>query len=211
MGVLSITGTVHVDCLACGRAHDVKLVQSINAATDVEAKRRLLAGELNVLVCECGKRTQLAANVLFHDPAKDVYYRITPGGRDEEIEAAAAQFRAAGATGTHRIVPTQNALIEKVKMLDADLVDWAVEMTKVLLLSTLGDLDRVLLFDRIEADMLRWVLFDAAGALPKSVASPRDAYEGIAVRDASRPGPGEYQIDRAWAVDAVQAMITATN
>ena len=100
---MSIKGTVHVACPACGRRREVELVQSINTATDADAKQRLLAGALNVLACDCGKRTQLAANVLFHDPGRDAYYRVVPGDHaedDEEIEKAAAQFRAAGATGT---------------------------------------------------------------------------------------------------------------
>jgi hypothetical protein len=108
-------------------------------------------------------------------------------------------------------VPSLNALVDKVKILDAGLEDWAVEMIKVLLLSTLGDLDRVLLFDRLENDELRWVLFDAAGRLPKAMASPRADYERLAAREASRPAPSEYQIDRAWAVAAVEAMIVASN
>jgi hypothetical protein len=127
------------------------------------------------------------------------------------MQKAAAQFRGSGATGTQRLVPSLNALVEKVKILDAGLEDWAVEMVKVLLLSTLGDLDRVLLFDRLDGGELRWVLFDAAARLPKALASPRDGYDRIAARNASRPGPGDYQIDRAWAVDAVQAMIAAAN
>jgi hypothetical protein len=69
----------------------------------------------------------------------------------------------------------------------------------------------VLLFDRLDADELRWVLFDPAGRLPKTMSSPRDAYQRVAAREASRPAPTEYQIDRAWAVAAMQAMIVATN
>jgi hypothetical protein len=206
-----ITGTIRVTCPACGRDHDVKLVQSINAAVNVAEKQRLLAGELNMLVCECGRRTQLAANVLFADPARDALVRVVPGGDAAAMATAAAEFRAAGATGIQRLVPSLNALVDKVKILDAGLEDWAVEMIKVLLLSTLGDLDRVLLFDRLENDELRWVLFDAAGRLPKAMASPRADYERLAAREASRPAPSEYQIDRAWAVAAVQAMIVASN
>jgi hypothetical protein len=208
---VSISGTAHVACPACGREHDVKLVQSINSAKDAEEKRLLLAGELDVLVCECGKRTQLVANLLFHDPDRDFYGRVVPGGGDAALEEAAAQFRASGATGAQRIVPSLNALVEKVKILEAGLEDWAIEMTKALLLSTVGDLDRVLLFDRVDVDTLRWVLFDAQGRQPSAMASPLESYRRIAAREASRPATTEYRIDRAWAVQAVQAMIRAGN
>ncbi len=208
---MSVTGNVDVTCPACGRTTAVRLVQSINAERDANDHRRLLAGELNVLACECGKRTQLAANVVFHDPRKDVYVRVVPGGDEAAMVAAAAQFRAAGATGTQRLVPSLNALVEKVKIFEADLADWAVEITKVLLLATVGDLDRVLLFDRAEAETLHWVLFAGDGGAPQTVASPRAAYERIAARAASRPATTEVRIDRAWAVEAARQLVAAQN
>jgi hypothetical protein len=219
---VTITGTVHVACPACDRGHDVRLVQSINAASDPASKQRLLAGELNVLACECGKRTQVAATVLFHDPGRHLYVRVVPEGGEVEMAAAAAQFAAAATNGTQRLVPSLNALVEKVKIFDAGLEDWAIEMMKVLLLSRVDNLgaarreqvptlDRVLLFDGATDDALRWVLFDAAGRAPESAASRLEDYRRIAARDASRPRETEYRIDRAWAVGAVQAMIAAAN
>jgi hypothetical protein len=186
-------------------------VQSIHADKDADAKRRLLAGELNVLACECGKRTQLAANVVFHDPGKHAYVRVVPDASEAALTEAAAQFRAAGVSGIARLVPSLNALIEKVKILDAGLDDWAIEIDKVLLLSTLGDLDRVLLFDHIDGDVLRWVLFDEHGRAPQAMASPLDSYQRIAARSASRPPDGVYEIDRAWAVEAARALIAVAN
>src|SRR5262245_17529310 len=63
-----IRGSARVTCPGCGKKRDGELVQSINTQTNPRDKQRLLDGELNVLDCTCGKRTQLAANVLFHDP-----------------------------------------------------------------------------------------------------------------------------------------------
>ncbi len=210
----AITGTVKVTCPACGLGHDVALVQSINTRTHPDAKARLLAGELNVLACDCGRRTQLAANVLFHDPDADYYAQVVPGGEDAMAKAAEL-FRAAGATGVQRLVPSLNALIEKVKILDAGLEDWAVEMAKVLLLASTPDqdLDRVMLFARVDRDaaLLHWVLFDTRGTSPEGVASPLAAYDRLAARTGSRPPPGELRIDRAWAVEAVRGMIEAGN
>lgn len=185
-------------------------MQSINTATHPEVKERLLAGTLNVLDCACGKRTQLASNVVFHDPAADYYCQVVPGD-DRAVQEAQAAFAASGATGTLRIVPTLNALVEKVKILDAGLLDWAVEMNKVLLLASIGELDRVLLFDAREGDLLHWILFDEDGRAPARVSSPFDAYEKLAVREHDRPKRGDLRIDRAWAVSAVQSMIGAAN
>jgi hypothetical protein len=89
-------------------------------------------------------------------------------------------------------------------------------MTKVLLLASIGELDRVLLFDSVDrqAGVIRWVMapghvgFDEDGRALEPVSSPIAQYEKLA----SRAGPrGELQIDRAWAVEAVMAMIADAN
>lgn len=207
-----IRGTARVTCPACGKQHDGELVQSINTQTNPKDKQRLLDGTLNVLSCSCGKRTQLGATVLFHDPDAQFYCQVVPGG-DKAMDEAAAAFAASGVSGTRRLVPSQNALVEKVKILDAGLADWAVEMNKVLLLASIGELDRVLLFDALdrEAELLRWVMFDEEGRTPERVSSPLAAYEKLAARTQGQPRDMELRIDRAWAVAAVQQMVANAN
>jgi hypothetical protein len=207
---MSVVGRVAVTCPACGRESECELVQSINARTQPAMKAKLLAGELNVLACVCGRRTQLAATLLFHDPDADFYCQVVPGG-DAEMTKAADLFRASGAIGTLRLVPSPNALVEKVKIVDAKLEDWAIEMAKLLLLAALDpeDLDRVMLFDRADDDAIHWILYD--GAQPEAAKSPRAAYERLAARSSSRPETHEMRIDRAWALAAVQRMIADGN
>lgn len=185
-------------------------MQSINTATDPAVKTQLLAGELNVLDCACGRRTQLAATVLFHDPAGAYWCQVCPGD-DQAMAEGEAAFRAAGAGGTQRLVPSLNALVEKVKLLDAGLDDWAIEMAKVLLLASRadGDLSRVLLFDGVDQDTIRWLLFDDDQA--RVMTSPMTAYTKLSARTHGRPGPRELRIDRAWAIAAVRTMIMAAN
>ncbi|HEY4182557.1 MAG TPA: CpXC domain-containing protein [Kofleriaceae bacterium] len=207
---MSVAGTIDVECPVCGRTTKCELVQSINAEMHPKAKAKLLAGELNVLACECGRKTLLAATLLYHDPAKSFYCQVVTGG-EEEMQKAASLMRASGAVGTLRLVPSPNALIEKVKIVDAGLADWAVEMAKVLLLASVdaSDLDRVLLFNRVEDDKIHWVLFD--GARPEAAVSAKAAYDRLASREASAPKGDERRVDRAWAVAAVQALIADQN
>jgi hypothetical protein len=207
---MAIVGVVRVRCPACDREHECKLVQSINTRTEPEAKQRLLAGELNVMACECGRRTQLSATVLFHDPDADFWCQVCPGGEAAMADGDIA-FRAAGAGGTRRLVPSVNALVEKVKLLDAGLEDWAIEMTKVLLLASRDDrnLDLVLLFDAAVDGAIQWVLFEPDGA--RAMASPRSAYTKMVARPTGRPASHDFRIDRAWAVEAVRAMIAGAN
>jgi hypothetical protein len=207
-----IRGTARVTCPACGKSREGELVQSINTQTNPRDKERLLAGQLNVLACSCGKRTQLAANVLFHDPDAHYYCQVVAGGESAMDEAAAA-FAASGVEGTLRLVPSLNALVEKVKLLDAGLEDWAIEMAKALLLASLGELDRVLLFDAVdhEAGVLRWVIFNEDGRTPERVSSPLATYEKLATRTRGKPVPAELRIDRAWAIEAVKKMVAEAN
>jgi len=164
-----------------------------------------------VYTCACGRRTQLEANVLYHDPDAPLFVRACPDAA--ELDAALAQFTAAGASGTLRVVRTLNALIEKVKLVDAGLEDWAIELDKVLLLSTLGELDQPLWFERVDHDAghLHWVLAARGGHAPQPLASPLAGYDQLVQRAASRPSPTERVIDRAWAIRAAELLVAAAN
>jgi hypothetical protein len=209
---VSVTGTVSVVCPGCGTTHECKLVQSINARTAPDDKQRLLAGELNTCACACGRRMQLAATVVFHDPDADVLYQVCLGA-EAEVAEAEVLMRSVGGAGARRIVPSLNALVEKVKLLDAGLDDRAIEMTKVLLLASRPqpDLDLVLLFDAVDraAGVIQWLLFELpAQPAPVRLASPVVAYERLVERAGRARG---MRIDRAWAVEAVRAMIADAN
>lgn len=205
---MKITGTAHVTCPACGREHDVTLVQSVNTQEHPEAKQQLLAGEFDVLACECGVRTQLVAELLYVDPVANLYVTVAP--TDEAMEKGEQAFSAAGATGTQRLVPSLNALVEKIKIADAGLEDWVVEMVKVLLLASRAepDLNAVLLFDRAEGDVIHWVMLDDSA---RAMQSPLAAYERLASRTQARPKASELRIDRVWAIAAVQKMMRDGN
>jgi len=205
---VKITGTAHVTCPACGREHDVPLVQSINTTDDPDAKQKLLAGDFDVLDCACGKRTQLVAELLYVDPIANLYIQVAP--TPEAVSKGEAAFAAAGATGTQRLVPSINALVEKIKITDAGLEDWVLEMVKVLLLASMAepDLNRVLLFDHSEGDVIHWILL---GDDARAMQSPFAAYERLAARTQARPRSTELRIDRVWAIAAVQQMMRGGN
>jgi len=205
---VSVVGTIRVTCPECGLEHDCKLVQSIDGRILSSDKQKLLAGELNVMECACGLRVQLAATVLFL--ADDFLCQVCPGD-DDEMDRAAELIRSVGASGTRRVVPSLNALVEKVKLFEAGLKDWAVEMTKVLLLASLAepDLDRVLLFEAVDRDaqLISWLRFDPDGF--HVVASPLSTYAKLSER--AGPASSELRIDRAWAVEAVRRMVSDAN
>ena len=197
-----ISGTIRVACPACALEADVPITQSINAREKPELKARLLTGDFNLLACErCGKRTQLETSLSFHDPDREYFCVATPGN-DALGEAALGEV---GNIGTRRLVPSKNALVEKVKILDADLDDRVVEVLKVLLLASRGDdINSVLLFERADDTTLTWLLLDDKQIL----SSPRSAYAKLA--STLKPSD-DLRIDRAWAVEAARAMMASAN
>lgn len=227
---MKITGTVSVACPVCGVVAEHELVQTVNPREDPESKERLLRGELNVAVCECGKRTQLAGNLVFHDPEAGILCHVCPDG-EAAMQRAEAAFEAAFAgaaaaagpagssperpRGMQRIVPSVNALVEKLKIAEAGLEDWAIEMMKVLLLASIpiDDDDRVMLFSRLDAEeqKLWWLLFDAHGENPAAMPSPLGGYHRLVASCGGGPQPSQRRIDRAWAIEAVRQMIAAGN
>lgn len=223
---MKITGTVSVTCPVCGETADHSLVQMVNPRADPASAEKLLRGELNVAVCRCGKRTQLAATFVFHDPEAKIFCHVCPEG-ELAMQRAEAAFDAAFAAadagasatatpgGLQRIVPSQNALVEKLKIVEAGLEDWAVEMMKVLLLASISidDDDRVMLFSRLDADegRVHWLLFDPYGETPSAMASPIAAYHRLLATCGGPPPPTQRRIDRAWAIEAVRQMIASGN
>ncbi len=207
MGLVVAT---EVTCPACGQSNSVQLVRSLNSQTDAGLKAKLLEGELNILACECGKRTPLAADLVFHDPVSGFFCQVCVGDESAVARGKKAFVEAGVATG-RRIVRSQNTLIEKVKLLDAGLEDWVVEMTKVLLLASLPTplIEEVVLFDGVDREkaLLSWVLFIPGEGTPRFLTSPLAAYErGLKLWQALAPGE-EYEVDRAWALSALRRVM----
>ncbi len=222
---MKIEGTVEVECVACGQTSEHRLVQLVHAQQHPELADKLRLGELNRAECECGKRTSLACELVYQDPEASLLVHVCPGGepamkRAEAVFEAAftAPLAAEGAGAGYRvqrIVPSQNALLEKIAILRAGLEDWAIEMVKVLLLASIGeqDDDRVLLFAGVDssAQTVRWLLFDHRGEEMSTLSSPLAAVQRLVATSRGAPPVGERRIDRAWAVAAVRAMVAAGN
>lgn len=207
---MALVAETTVTCPSCGAAQRFRLVQSVDAQKDAAELQQLRDGTLNLFACPCGKSAQLAGRLVFTDAARGFFCQVCPGG-DAQVDEAKAAFAQVKLPGTQRIVPTLNALVEKLKLLDAGLVDWAVELTKALLLASQGNaaLNRVLLFERVDTAqrVLTWLLFDDDGRNPKLVHSPLEPYtRGLEAWQPFAP-TGELLIDRRWAVETVAKIV----
>jgi hypothetical protein len=207
---VALIAATAVTCPACGAEQQVQLVRSLNSQTDAGLKRTLLDGELNLLKCACGKTTPLAADLVFYDPAANYFCQVCVGDASSVARGKKA-FAEAGVTEGRRIVRSQNALIEKVKLLDAGLADWAIELLKVVLLASLPnpEVEGQALFDRVdrEAKVLEWVVVLPGDAEPRRLNSPLAAYErGLKLWAPLAPAD-ELEIDRTWAVTALRKVM----
>lgn len=123
------------------------------------------------------------------------------------MERGARAFATIASSGaTCRLVPSRNALVEKVLIAQAGLDDAVIEVLKVLLLASRGDdLDRVLLFTALDRDAnhLLWLFPDQQ----RTIASPFDGYTKLAASCPPRLSTGELRIDRRWAIDAARAVV----
>ncbi|GEM_PF-1264570 len=210
---MSLVSNTEVACPSCGKKSPVALVRSVNTQKDPSQKAALLRGELNLLVCSCGKKTPLAADLLFHDPVAAYFCQVCVGDAEAMTKVKLA-FQESGVSGDRRIVPSMNALIEKVKLLDAGLKDWAVEMVKILLLTTLENpsLNEVLLFDGLDREKgtLSWVLFREAPGAAQFLSSPLAAYDkGLEQWSGAAPSAAQVEIDRVWALSALRRVMPA--
>lgn len=207
---MALMSATDVTCPHCGKSSSVQLVRSLNSQTDAGLKDKLLKGELNVLACGCGKRSPLAADLVFHDPVTSFFCQVCVG--DEAAVARGKRaFKDAGVEAGRRIVRTLNGLVEKVKLNDAGLEDWAIEMTKVLLLASLPTplIDALVLFDGVDREkgLLSWVLFASGEDGPRFLTSPLGPYErGLKLWRAVAPTE-EYEIERAWALAALRKVM----
>ncbi len=207
-----LRGELNVAACACGKR--TQLAANF-VYTDPES-------QLVIHVCPDGEAAMQRAEAAFAASYGAAGQGEAAAARAAEDSLAASAPRAgqgavqgAGQGAVQRVVPSMNALVEKVKISDADLQDWAVEMLKVLLLASLSidDDDRVLLFSHVDRDAgsIRWLLFDRFGEDPSSMSSPLAAYDRLLATAGAGAAAGYRRIDRAWAIEAVRSMIASGN
>lgn len=209
---MSLASSTSVKCPACGKLAEVDLARSVNATRDPSLKEQLLKGTLNRFVCACGYAVRLESRLLYTDSERDFFCQVAPGG-DADVADAIAAFIKLVPGGTKRVVRSRNALLEKVKLLDAGLADWLIELVKVLLLTTLGrDVNQVVLFEAVDrtAGQLSWVLFEDSRSAPKFFTSPLTPYErGFEKWQQAAPAPNVFEVDRHWAVQTMRTLMAS--
>lgn len=124
---------VQLSCPSCGTPLRAQIFTLIDVGQQPELKNYLLSGQLNMVVCpNCGNVSMLAAPLIYHDPAKQLFFvhfpqQLNASTQDQEKfvgDATSLIMRAlpANAPKGYLLAPRRflslNSLIEAV--LEAD-------------------------------------------------------------------------------------------
>jgi CpXC protein len=119
---------IDVTCTECGATGPYTAWDSVDA-TDQRQKERLLTGKLMLFLCEaCGWDAFVIHPLLYHDPQKRfmLYLWTGPGDLNKimPVEPFSSKYR-------YRTVGSVLALIEKIRLFDANLDDRVIELLKL--------------------------------------------------------------------------------
>jgi hypothetical protein len=182
---MSLAREDSVTCPACGAPGRMTLHSSVNVTLDPSLKERLLAGALSVFSCvSCGKKARLVHPLLYHDMERGLLVELSPLGTNGS--GLAAGLVGDGRGPRTRLVRDGNALIEKVRIDDANLDDRVIEVLKLLLAVVHAQyLEYPWYFERAEGDSLLFTILTPQG--PMASRRPRDEYDKLEA-DLSRRG-----------------------
>jgi hypothetical protein len=204
---MSLTEEQPITCPACGQTSKGRIARSVNVATDPSAKEQVLTGRLFAFTCPACQRTSRVVHpeLLYQDLEKELLVQLDALGK---LDVASLKHFESALPKITRVVRDSNALLEKVKIVDAGLDDRVIEVLKAVLAEqSASDTPSRHLFEGTGTPSaptgtdLRFTLLSAKGV--SGVAVPRSAYDGLAAklsaRGALRPAPPWAVIDAAYA------------
>ncbi len=122
-----------VSCPKCGRANDTSILCSMNTANDMIFRKEIFNDSIFHWRCHyCNYTAYMLHPLLYNNTEKHfmVYYIPHVDRRqvvDENLEHDFPELK----TVCKRVVPTVNAFKEKILVLEQDLDDMAIELTKL--------------------------------------------------------------------------------
>lgn len=198
---MSLSEEQPITCPACKATSTARVHRSVNVTTDPELKEQLLAGRLFTFACpSCGRASRVVhPELVYHDVGRGYLLQMDALGK---FDPAALKGLAGALPPVTRVVRDSNALLEKVKVFDAELDDRVIEVLKLVLVSQATDETPTrYLFEGTgtpsspEGRDLRFTLLSAKGI--SGLAVPRSAYEDLRAKlDAA----GKLVPPAAWAV-----------
>lgn len=133
----------NVKCPKCGKESEFTVWDSVNTQLDPSFKEKARTGELFRFTCpDCGSVTSVMFQCLYHQMEDQVMIYFIPNGPvDEAVEVFTKKegmLPMLDVGYTKRIVTSYNDFLEKLKILDENLDDKALEIMKVIMLGAIG-------------------------------------------------------------------------
>jgi len=134
---MSTQMTEEISCPKCGAAVKTELWPGVDAIRNPDLKARVMDETIFDWTCpECGYAARFLYPFLYHDPEHKFMIYLSPnGGNCEEIDIETRFPQLSGIK--KRLVPTPEALKEKILIFEAGLDDRAVELVKFALTGVL--------------------------------------------------------------------------
>ena len=174
----------------------------MNVTTDPALKEQLLTARLFTFACaSCGRTSRVVhPELVYHDVRRGHLIQMDALGK---FDAASLRGIESSLPAVTRVVQDSNALLEKVKIFDAELDDRVVEVLKLVMASQKAEDDTATryLFEGTgtpsnpEGRDLRFTLLSSKGVM--GLAVPRAAYDELSAKLASAGKLGPLP---AWAV-----------
>jgi hypothetical protein len=180
-----------------------RIHRSVNVTTEPALKEQLLTGRLFTFACpSCGRTSRVVhPELVYHDMRRGFLLQMDALGK---FDAASLRSLESSLPPVTRVVHDSNALLEKVKVFDAELDDRVIEVLKLVVASQRADDTATrYLFEGTgtpsnpEGRDLRFTLLSPKGVA--GVAIPRAAYDDLRVK---LEATGKLAPLPAWAVVA---------
>lgn len=161
--------TQKVPCPKCQTENEVLLWEKVNVTMQPDLKEKLFLGTLNFLKCEnCNHETRVDIPIIYHDMDKKFFIHFAPeypmDKEEELVENLNQETKAlfdASYNNRLRVAFNYRSLIEKVKILDDDLDDRAVEICKILARTQLKLMEGEAFYDSKNEEFLQFFFVEA--------------------------------------------------
>ena len=194
---MSQTRPYTIRCPKCGDERNVDLYESINVQESPELKNRLMANELNTVVCEkCKLSFRIDKPLLYNDPGRRLMIYLIPL-KEEDFTSGEKQFTES-LSRLNGILPkdvqapdvclvfNRTELIERIFLFDAGLDERIIEYIKYLVYTRntakVNPAEKALLFDAQDStpEKLCFVVQDAKTRKLESVLNyERKTYDAL--------------------------------
>ena len=205
---MSLSEEQPITCPGCNATSVARIHRSVNVTMEPALKEQLLTGRLFGFACpSCGRVSRVVhPELVYHDVRRGLLIQMDALGK---FDAGALRQLESSLPPSTRVVHDSNALLEKVKVFDAELDDRVIEVLKVVVATQNAEVAPAAryLFEGTgtpanpEARDLRFTLLTSKGI--SGLAVPRAAYDDLRRKLESAgklvPLPAWAVIDAAYA------------